>query len=114
MLLYSFFHKSKRKNVFNSSKQSVVSQINGFHIVGGQHAVLSRAMNGTGHPTFVDGDAVDDDVAVVERDLVRVLSLVVVDGTEATVLALRARLGSLEMEIKLFETSRQENQTSID
>jgi len=100
MLLYSFFHKSK--NVFNSSKQSVVSQINGFYIVGGQHAVLSRAMNGSGHPTLVDRDAVDDDVAVVERDLVRVLSLVVVDGTEATVLALGTRLGSLEREIELI------------
>ncbi len=102
MLLYSFFHKSKRINVFNSSKQTVVSQINGFYIIGRKHAVLPRAMNSSGHPTFVDGDAVDDDVAVVERDLVRVLSLVVVDGTEATVLALGTRLGSLEREIELI------------
>ena len=54
-----------------------------------QHSVLARPVHRAGHPAFVDVDAVDDDVAVVERNLVGVLGLVVVDGAVATVLAAR-------------------------
>jgi hypothetical protein len=49
-------------------------------------------VHGAGHPALVDVAAVDDDVAVVERHLVRVLGLVVVDGPVAAVFSLRSRL----------------------
>ena len=41
-------------------------------------------MNRAGHPTFINRGAIDNDVSIVERDLVRVLGLVVVDGPVAT------------------------------
>ena len=69
------------------------SEINLFDVVGRKHPILSRPVHCSRHPTLVHVNAVDDDVAVVERHLVCVLSLVVVDGPEATIFpALRPRL----------------------
>ena len=48
------------------------------HIVGRQHSRLAGPVDGAGHPALVDEDGVDDNVAVLEADLIRVLGLVVV------------------------------------
>ncbi len=49
-----------------------------FHIICRQHAGLAGSLHGAIHPALVDGLSVDDDVAVPERNLVMVLSCVVV------------------------------------
>lgn len=48
------------------------------HIIGWQHARLAGSLHGAVHPALVDRLSVDDDVAVTERNLVMVLSCVVV------------------------------------
>ena len=49
------------------------------HVIGRQHAGLAGPLHGAVHPALVDGLSVDDDVAVPERDLVVVLSCVVIE-----------------------------------
>ena len=58
-------------------------EIDGLHVVGGEHARLSRPVHRPGHPALVDEGGVDDDVSVPEADLVAVLALVVVHGLVA-------------------------------
>lgn len=48
------------------------------HIVCGQHAGLSGPLHSAVHPALIDGLSVDDDVPIPERDLVVVLSRIVV------------------------------------
>jgi len=57
--------------------------MNGSDVVGGQHPVLPGAVDRPAHPAVVDLDAVDDQVAVSEGDLVVILSLVIVNGLKA-------------------------------
>ena len=66
-------------------RQSVkdFSQVDGLDIICRKHSVISGSMNRAGHPTFINRGAIDNDVSIVERDLVRVLGLVVVDGSVA-------------------------------
>jgi hypothetical protein len=54
-------------------------EIDRLDVVGRQHTELARPLHGAGHPTFVDGRAVDDQVSVFKGHLVGVLRLVVVD-----------------------------------
>lgn len=48
------------------------------HVVRRQHAGLAGPLHSAVHPALVDGLSVDDDIAIPERDLVVVLSRVVV------------------------------------
>lgn len=48
------------------------------HVICRQHAGLAGSLHGAVHPALVDGLSVDDDIAVPERDLVVVLSCVVI------------------------------------
>lgn len=59
------------------------SQVDGFHVVGGQHAALSSALAGARHPAVIDGLTADHQVTFPERDLVCIGRLVVVERPTA-------------------------------
>ena len=61
--------------------------IDWFDVVGRYHSGAAGAENRSRHPTFVDGLAIDDDVAVAEGDFVIVVGVVVVHGPERTLQA---------------------------
>lgn len=49
-----------------------------FHVIGRQHARLAGSLDSAVHPALIDGLGVDDDITIPERDLVVVLSCVVI------------------------------------
>jgi len=58
--------------------------MDGFDVIGRYHARSTGAQNSSNHPAFVDGFAVDDDVAVAEGHFVVVVGVVVVHGSVRT------------------------------
>lgn len=55
--------------------------LDGFHIVGWQHASLASALNGSIHPALVNRLNVHNDVAILEGHLIGVSSRIVVQST---------------------------------
>jgi len=54
----------------------------GLHVVGGEHARVTRALHRAVHPPVVDLLHVDDGVAILEGDFVFISRVVVVDSAE--------------------------------
>lgn len=81
---------SSSADTFNTMYYSLMKVVQGgssadtLDIVSGQHPSHSGALDGAGHPSFVNGGAVDDQVTVPEAHLVRVSCLVVIHCTVAT------------------------------
>lgn len=56
--------------------------LNGFDVVGRQHAGLSGTLHGAVHPTLIDGLHIYDDITILEGHLIIVSSGIVVHGTD--------------------------------
>lgn len=63
--------------------------LDGFDVVGGQHARLAGSLHRPVHPTLVDGLDVDNRVTVFEGNLISVRRRVVVHGPVRLLLVLR-------------------------
>lgn len=82
---HGIFYMARLSNsLWDGRSRNYFLEINRLDIIGGEHAVFSRSVNCSCHPAFIDWIAIDNHISVFERDLIHVLSFVIIHSLETS------------------------------